>query len=168
MKNRLRLSYKKVSWRPLKTTQIDYKTSRTKYIEFVKAATKAGYNIVKIDEFSVNRNSYPNMSWTGIGESGFVVTDKANERFSVITAISIKGLELLTISKNNTNGNVFAAFVSQLIEQLKSRYHDSYKNNILTCDGARYHFVKEVNSKITDSGLMMIQTVQYTPEFSPV
>ena len=55
-----------------------------------------------------------------------------------------------------------------LIDYLKIRFWDRIDKIILSANGARYHSVKEVDTVLKQNKIMLIQTVPYTPEFSPI
>ena len=90
------------------------------------------------------------------------------EKFNVISAISNSDVELAVITKRNTNRDVFLEFIVKLISVLREKYKKQILRIILTWDGARYHLVSEVNEFIKKEGVMMVQTIAYTPEFSAV
>ena len=108
------------------------------------------------------------MAWVERNKPGYVVNDSPYESYSVISAITNNSLELVVIRTGTTNQTVFSEFINQLGARLHIKYKEEYKRFILTADGARYHWKKKVKNTIIQNGLMMIQTVTYSPEFSPV
>ena len=168
MKTSVRLSYKKVSWMPLKVLSNEITSHRTSYINFIERASSMGFRIIQIDEFAVSRLTCPTRAWTAKGVSGFSIQEQPSFKYSVIAAISEDALELATISKDNTNGDVFVAFIEELDKRLSIRYGDRKRVFIMTCDGARYHSTKDVKRKVDELKITLIQTVPYSPEFSPV
>ena len=132
MKRQLGLSYKRVSWRPPLQRYEKFIVDRETYSGFALQVEKEKFVIVQIDEFTVNRSTYTAMAWGKRGISSFCHQDQPSDRFSVIAAISINGLELLTISKKNTNGDVFCCFILLLIEKLKKRYEIDKQKVIVT------------------------------------
>ena len=168
MKTSMRLSYKKVSWRPLKVLSNEITSHRSSYINFIERARSMGFRIVQIDEFAVSRLTCPTRAWTAKGVSGFSIQEQPSFKYSVIAAISEDALELATISKDNTNGDVFVAFLEELDKRLSIRYGDRKRSFIMTCDRARYHSTKDVKRKVDELKITLVQTVPYSPEFSPV
>ena len=75
-------------------------------------------------------------------------------------------MELVVIKAGTTNQTVFSEFINQLGARLHIKYIKEYKRFILTADGDRYHWTKNVKNTIKQNELMMIQTVAYSPEFS--
>ena len=168
MRNWLNLSYKRVSWRPKKNLNRDLLIKRLAYTHLIDTIDQDGYILVQIDEFSIGRNIFPSMAWTEKGWSGYALNDTIQNRWSVIAAISNFSFEAVAISKNNTNGAVFVEFLELLIENLKIRFWDKISKIVLSADGARYHSVKELDAVLKKNKMMLIQTIPYTLEFSPI
>ena len=108
------------------------------------------------------------MAWSKRGESGYTIQQPIVSRFSVIAAIWDTNLELVAISQANTNGGVFAEFMKLLNEEIEQRYREQKERIVITLDGARYHWVKDVEKYCRKMNLMVVQTPPYTPQFSPV
>ena len=168
MRNWLNLSFKRVSCRPKKNSNRDLLIKGLTYTHLIETIDQEGYILVQIDEFSIGRNIFPSMVWTEKGWSGYELNDTIQNRWSVIDAISNFSFEAVAISKNNTNGTVFVEFLELLIENLKIRFWDKINKIVLSADGARCHNVKEVDAILKKNKMMLIQTIPYTPEFSPI
>ena len=97
MKKSLKLSYKRVSWRPYKIQTKEFVQKRIEYIEFVKALANSGHAIIQVDEFTVNRLTRPAMAWMRRTDPAYAIQEPQGTRFSNIVAISEWGWELLTI-----------------------------------------------------------------------
>ena len=108
------------------------------------------------------------MSWCQLGISNYVTQHFIQEKFNVISAISNSDVELAVITKRNTNRDIFLEFIVKLISVIREKYKKQISRIILTWDGTKYHHVSEVNEFIKKEGVMMIQTIAYTPEFSAV
>ena len=94
--------------------------------------------------------------------------ERSSKSYSLISGITNLGLELITISCRSTNGQVFWEYLKLLIEVLKNNYKDQVKRVILTCDGACYHLIDQVDQILKDNGMLMAQIIPYSPEFSPI
>ena len=108
------------------------------------------------------------MAWSKIGESEYIIQNLSNEKLSVIAAKSDNDIECLAISKSNTNREVFLEFMQMLISSIKNKYGDKYRKLILTCDGSKYHLVKEINNYLIQEEMMMLKIIPYTPEFAAI
>ena len=97
MKKSLKLSYKRVSWRPYKIQTKEFDQKRIEYIEFVKALENSAHAIIQVDEFTVNRLTRPAMAWMRQIDPAYAIQEPQDTRFSNIVAISEWGWELLTI-----------------------------------------------------------------------
>ena len=85
---------------------------------------------------------------------------------NVIAAVSWSGYEYVTVSEFNTTGSIFCIFLRNLIQHLKLKYEEYFAKIILTCDGARYHQIKNIDNLLINKEMMMVTTIPYTPEFS--
>ena len=113
------MSYKRVSWRPMKNNQEELTCQRLDYIKFYRNAVKSGYKIIQIDEFNVNRGTISNMAWIKKGYPSYMLQEAPVEKYSVLAAISNTSIERILIRKRNTNGAIFATFLQDLINDLK-------------------------------------------------
>ena len=140
MKISMNLSYKKVSWRPMKILSQKMISRKLDYIDFIEKAGRLGYKILQIDEFWTSRTLKLSRIWTTKGKFGYDAYEgPPSKRYSIIAAISENSLELATIREGNTNGTVFAEFIGELSKKLIEKYGERRKAFILTWDGARYH-----------------------------
>ena len=74
----------------------------------------------------------------------------------------------MTINKINTNSKIFCESLKLLINHMTTPDKHIMKKVILTSDGARYHISKDTSKFLVEDEVMMIQTVPYCPEFSPI
>ena len=97
MKSILGLRYKRVSWRPPKIRTNEFRQNKIDYIEFVKTCSKEGYMLIQIDEFTVNRFTWPTMAWINQKDPSYIIQEQPHLRFSNIVAISSQRWEFLTV-----------------------------------------------------------------------
>ena len=97
MKEDLKLSYRRISWRPLKNHGSDLKMQRAHYIMFWREIEKKGIHIVQIDEFAINRDINPKMAWIKRGSPSYAIQETISNRFSWIWAITNSRWEMLTV-----------------------------------------------------------------------
>ena len=168
MKKTLKLSHKKVSWRSLKKKIQSNVVQQMEYIRVVEALEESGFKLLQIDEFTANRFSFLIRAWVHKGKSGYVTQETHKGSYSVIAAITDTNFELIKISNCNTNGEVFNEFIEELDNILMQKYGDRKTRFIVSADGARYHWIDSVKGTLKKAELIMIQTVPYTPQFSPV
>ena len=125
------MSYRQVSWRPLKNKNQDLRTVRLDYIKFMKQAVKSGYKIVQIDEFVINRSTSSNMAWIEKNKPAFAIKDTTSKSFSVISAISNTNYEFVQIRQETTNGIMLSLFIQELIDFLKTKYGEHFASVVL-------------------------------------
>ena len=168
MRKNLKLRYKRISTRPpvvLTPVIVDKQKSFWKFYRMWK---QQNFKIIQVDEFTVGRGTFVNMTWSKLGESGYAIQPPTASRFSVIAAIWDSNLELVAISQINTNGKIFVEFMKILNAEIEQRYRELKDKIVITFDGARYHEVKDVEEFCKTMDLMVVQTPPYTPQFSPV
>ena len=168
IKSELKLRYKRISPRPPIVITPDVVSKQKNFWKFYWKWKNNGIKIIQIDEFSVGRSTFPSMAWSKSGESGYVIQDPITSKFSVISAIWDSNLELVAISRSNTNREVFLSFMKLLSKEIDDRYRELKNRVVVTMDGARYHWVNEVKEFCESSELMIVQTPPYTPQFSHV
>ena len=59
MKKKLKMSYKRVSSRPLKISNKEFIVNRLEYIKAINIAQKVGFRLIQIDEFTVSNSCFP-------------------------------------------------------------------------------------------------------------
>ena len=69
----LKLRYKRVSWRPPKIQTNEFRQNKLDYIEFIKTCVKESYVIIQIDEFTVNRFTWPAMAWIRQKDPSYII-----------------------------------------------------------------------------------------------
>ena len=102
------------------------------------------------------------MAWIKKGYPAFMLQEAPTERYSVFAAISNTSIERILIRCGNTNGVIFAAFLQDLIDDLKLKYGEYFAKLIITWDGAKYHKVEEIWQILKREEMMMVITVPYT------
>ena len=168
MKNSLNLRYKQVSSRPMKNKSNELITQRLDYIKFVNFANENNLKIIQIDEFIINRETAIKRGWIQKGEESWVMRHNQTTKFWWIAAISNWWLELLWISKENTNSKLFVKFLTLLTKRITAKYKDSIEMIIFVWDGAPYHCTNQIKRFLRRKKILMIRTIPYTPEFSPI
>ena len=112
MKRWLKISYKKISWRPHVSQSSNSFAQKALYINFIDAAKSEGFKIIQIDEFTVSRHSYPMRSWVLKEVSDFVIDTRPTKKFNIITAVTDAGMQVMKINKINTNSKISVNFLN--------------------------------------------------------
>ena len=168
IKQKLRLSYKKISTRPLKLMVDNKLSERLCFINFYSKLTWCWVKLIQLDEFTVNSSVKPSRAWTPIGKNSFIWVGEASMTFNIILAISEIKVLHYKISQSNTNSEVFIEFLKELTTKIKEDSEIREEKFILNFDNASYHKSKVVKSFINKGEIKAFTNVPYTPEFAAV
>ena len=168
IKQKLRLSYKKISTRPLKLTVDNKLSERLCFINFYSKLTWWWVKLIQLDEFTVNSSVKPSRAWTPIGKNSFIWVGEASMAFNIILAISEIKVLHYEISQSNTNSEVFIEILKELTTKIKEDSEIREEKFILNFDNASYHKSKVVKSFINKEEIKAFTNVPYTPEFAAV
>ena len=77
--------------------------------------------------------------WRRRGCPNTVTMPEVRPRVSVIAAIDTEGEIYMAMTQVNTDREVFGAFLTALVEKLKSKDANYTKNYVFLLDNAKYH-----------------------------
>ena len=80
MKNSLKMSYKRISWRPMKNNNQELVCQRLDYVKFYSNAIQSGLKIIQVDEFNINRGTVSNMAWIKKEHPAFMLQEAPAEK----------------------------------------------------------------------------------------
>lgn len=120
-------------------------------------------NFVFIDEAGANT---PIVSSYGRSEGGKRLKMPKpvdhEEKFSMISAISMVGIMALTYCQNAVNGSVFTTFMQKfLLGRLRP-------GHIVFLDNIKFHKIAKVKDLIESVGAKLVFLPPYSPDFSPI
>ena len=161
---RLGFTRKKLQHVVLRRSEIDR-------AEFVELMTYIDPNmIVWVDETGSTRRegirSY-GYSLRGMTPVSFKVEIRG-KRYSVITAMSTRGIEDIDINEGTTNGDKFTTFLEQHILPNMQPFNGSNPRSILVLDNASIHHVNRVFELVERRGVMIQFMPAYSPDFMPL
>ena len=96
-----------------------------------------------------------------------VMLNLARKRFSAIAAMSINGIEDVTIYEETVNSEVFSSYIEQTILSLLQPFNGSNPQSILIMDNASIHHINEVITLIHQNGSLMWFLPAYSPDLKP-
>ena len=76
-------------------------------------------------------------------------------RYSAITAISVRGVQDVTLAEGNVNGEVFTDFVKDSLVPILQPFNCCNPNSIVVMDNASIHHIAEVADLILQTGALL-------------
>ncbi|QRV83797.1 DDE superfamily endonuclease [Ceratobasidium sp. AG-Ba] len=87
------------------------------------------------------------------------------ERYSVLPALSLNGIEALDIVKGSFTAETFKNFIAKLLDKMNPYPLD---NSIIVMDNCRIHKSTEITDMITARGMHYLFLPPYSPDFNPI
>ena len=168
LKEKLAMSYKKVSPRPYELNQENHKLIKSAYwVEFANLITQKNLWI-NIDEVSFSYLTKFNRSWAPKGKSSWVTNMNFKGSKSWIGAITNTGKLLISgISKTNNSTN-FAKYISQLKRWIELDLNKDANDTLILLDNCPIHKSKLSIEKLRNIRATIVFILAYTPEFAPI
>ena len=89
-------------------------------------------------------------------------------RYSAITAISVRGVQDVTLAEGNVNGEVFTDFIKDSLVPILQPFNCCNPNSIVVMDNASIHHIAEVSDLILQTGALLRFLPPYSPDLNPV
>ena len=138
------------------------------YIDYVERAERLGFKILKIDEFLISRAVWPLRAWTTKGNLN-ILHMKDHHQKDILNCSYQQKFSWTCCNKWKKHkwSSIYTIYW-WVVKKIVEKYGERRKVFILTWDGTRYHSTSTVKDRINDIGITWVQTVPYTPEFSPI
>ena len=133
------LSWQKANIRnpPVLTSDHQHKKRDTAFL--LLALKRLDFNLVFIDEYSVNDHVSRNYAWGKRGQGVNIVLPDRKKGIHVMAAISNNGLEHLETELEGMNDIRFVEFLKNLYKKLGLRSKKKNASTLLLMDGATIH-----------------------------
>ena len=117
LKSKLKYSYKKL-WYMMMRRSLNFKSTRSFYESaFTQLRLEYfGYELIFIDEFSINFRHHTTYRWTPIGKKGFIDTDVENFNMSIMVGLSKQKFYWIVGTSLPNNSNSFLRFIKHVKE----------------------------------------------------
>ena len=140
MKNKYRLSYRRVKRVPFSGNSESNKVLRSLYAQKMLQIYSQGKHVVNIDETWIPETDFRKRRWTAKGAENSMVEGVMRHRVNMIAAVSSKGHVWLSLTQCNTDENVMMMFLSRLCQVFTQQFSNNWRDEIvLLMDGASYH-----------------------------
>lgn len=90
------------------------------------------------------------------------------KHISVITAISIRGVEAIKINRGSVDGDVFYDFVCEELIPKVMPFDGVTDNSVLILDNCSIHHTPEVADALSDTGAITHFLPPYSPDYNPI
>lgn len=140
---------------------VDYSHDNKTVTEFAQTFLKEQENIICIDELGFYVGENPRKGWSKLGSRVKTPLHRCirQKKFSVIVAISSKGVAKYTILESNCKKHNFIEFCKEL---------DVPKTSRLLMDNVAFHKSKEVQSILKQRELIPMYIPPYSPRTNPI
>ncbi len=120
-------------------------------------------NLIFLDESGANLQMSPLYGRAkGQKRASIIVPYNRGKNITMISAISLDGVEAAYYGEGPTDGHVFTSFLEQcLCPQL-------HHGHIVIMDNVKFHHVDDVRKLIEGKGAKLIYLPPYTPELNPI
>jgi transposase len=121
-----------------------------------------GFTYLTLDQTWIENLDCRNQRWAFRNEPCTNSVTQVNPRLALFAAIDTKGEVYLSMTQVNTNAEVFAVFMTKLVEKLQSKNKNFRQKTRLLLDNAAY----QRNAKIMERFRLQGITVQYLGPYS--
>jgi len=117
--------------------------------------------IVNIDETWLPHLDFRNKKWRRRSERNTISTKSLSHRVNMIAAVDTDGRLYLSLTQQNTDGDIMQVFFSRLATVLTQERPDWREDTYWLLDNASYHKSKEVRECLKNLGVKVILSGQY-------
>ena len=126
-----------------------------------------GYELLFIDEFSINFRQRTTYGWAPIGKKGFIDIDTDTFDMSFMVGFSQQGLYGLIGTLSSNNSSSFIRFIKHTIEHRTKTLKVNDWKFIIVWDNASLHTSKEVREYINSTKIIILTINPYSPCLNP-
>ena len=168
LKEKLRFSFKKGSYRPPSVRYTNHKLARGWFsVQLLRLLLK-GQLILNWDECSFNRSTRKNYSWLPMGSGGSIINSTVVNRCSLILSILLDGSWIGIIKAGTVSSEVFSIHLFVLARLVDKPGNGMKKPLYIMLDNAKHHHSELSQRSMQTLGLKTVYLTAYSPEFTPV
>jgi len=122
-------------------------------------------NIISIDEMPVYLEMHPTHGWSAKGKVIYQRKKRMrSKKYSLIMAISNKGVIAHTLHEDSINGEKFLEFLEDKVIPIMKKKKKSH----LLMDNVNFHKSKNIMSLLDQKHIKPVFTIPYTPDLNPI
>jgi hypothetical protein len=167
MKKCLHLSYVKLSLRTTKVLSREHLERKRDVAKVLLGLDALSYDIVAVDEFSVDTRLTRPYAWCQKGSVQYLVTEHRGNAWSGILAMTKKGLVHVMVQRGTVNAEVFVAYLKEVLSHLRQQGYAAQKA-IFFADNAASHGANLTKDYLAQHKLRLLLNAPECPEHNPV
>ena len=168
IKDNIRLTYKRVLSRPITADIPRVKLQRKLFSIQTIQAINSKILIANCDEWTLNRNTKLNYSWSRVGSNKETKNSWLIGSISIIMTIFSNGCWFVMMTKSTTTSEVFIHFMTKMNEWLNKNNMFNYECLHLHLDNCPYHKSKETINYLRKTKLKVYFLPPYSPSLAPI
>jgi hypothetical protein len=124
------------------------------------------FEIVFVDEFWLNDETYAKYNWAACGEAAFVLISKYIKPLFVVLAMTGHGMVLIRSIKKHADSDSFCPIMLELSNVVKTFESVKQGKLVIMMDNATFHTSKKTRSYIKSLGLPVFYSAPNCPEIN--
>ena len=168
LKSDLKFSYKRCLSRPVIADLNKVKLLRKLFSVQISKELNPAILIANWDEWSINKNTKLNYSWSRIGGNQEVKNASLVGSISVIMTIFSNGVWFVMLTNNTTNSYIFTHYLDKMNNWINNNNMFGYSSIYLMMDNWPYHKSKETTERLKNLNIKTIFLPPYSPTLAPI
>ena len=124
--------------------------------------------VINWDEWSINRNTKYNYSWSRIGINKEFKNSPLTGSISLIISIFSNGLWYAILTNSTANSEIFTYYLIKMNDWINKNKLFGYSKVIILLDNWPYHKSKRTIDKLKNINLNVIFLPPYSPSLAPI
>ena len=168
VRNNLNLTYKRTLSRPISAEMNRVRLLRKLFSIQTIQEIHPKFLIANWDEWSINRNTKLNYSWSKIGANKETKNSVFVGSISIIMCIYSNGCWFAMMTTSTTTSQVFIHFMSKMNEWLCKNNNFNYERLHLYLDNCPYHKSKIIVDYLSKLKMNIFFLPPYSPSLAPI
>lgn len=139
LKKDLNFSYRKLGVRHTFKPDSETLNLQKKFLIVLGAFIIQNFEIIFVDEFSMNWKTYRSYSWATRGQDAYLFLGPSNFWMNGMIAVSQNQMVGLHLYEENTESKNYSDFIIQLHENFWHSNEEQNRDVVFVFDNARYH-----------------------------
>ena len=168
MKNNWNLSFKKVLSRPIIADMNKVRLMRKLFSIKIRSELNPQTLIINWDEWSINRNTKSNYSWSLVGINKEFKNSALTGSISLIMSIFSNEVWFVMLSNSTTNSEIFTHYLIKMNDWINKNNMFGYSKAFILLDNWPYHKSKRTLDKLKRIKMNLMFLPPYSPSLAPI